>query len=72
MHATSASRVADDVVVAVEDALDPFAFHEQLAPLDARLLELGEVDAHELVDPVTRAVEAAGGVSCERRRASRH
>jgi len=62
VHATSASRVADDVVVAVDEALDADAFNELLAPLDARLLDLGRADAHELVDPVTRAVEAAGRV----------
>lgn len=62
VHATGAARVADDLVVAVDGALDADAFEELLAPLDARLVHLRLADAHELVDPVTRAVEAAGRV----------
>lgn len=63
VHATGASSVADDLIVAVDGGLDADAFCALLAPLDARLLDLGRADAHELVDPVTRAVEAAGRVA---------
>lgn len=62
VHAIGASRVADDLVIAVDGYLDAAAFPAQLAPLDARLVDLRRADAHELVDPVTQAVEAAGGV----------
>jgi GNAT superfamily N-acetyltransferase len=62
VHATGASRVTDDLVVAVDGPFDAAAFDEVLAPLDARLVDLRRADAHELVDPVTQAVEAAAGV----------
>lgn len=62
VHTTGASRVADDLVVAVDGALDTAAFDELLAPLDAKLVDLRRADAHELVDPVAQAVEAAGRV----------
>lgn len=62
VHATGASRVADDLVVAVAGTLDAGAFEELLAPLDARLVDLRRADAHELVDPVTQALEAAGRI----------
>jgi RimJ/RimL family protein N-acetyltransferase len=62
VHAIGASRVADDLVVAVDGTLDAAAFNALLAPLDAGLVDLRRADAHELVDPVTQAVEAAGGV----------
>ncbi len=62
VHATGASRVADDLVIAVDGYLDAAAIQERLAPLDAELVDLRRADAHELVDPVTQAVEAAGGV----------
>lgn len=62
VHAIGASRVADDLVVAVDGTIDAAAFDELLAPLDASLVDLRRADAHELVDPVTQAVEAAGGV----------
>lgn len=62
VHAIGASRVADDLVVAVGGTLDAAVFDELLAPLDAGLVDLRRADAHELVDPVTQAVEAAGGV----------
>jgi len=68
VHATGASRVADDLVVSADGTLDAPAFAALLAPLDATLLELRRADAHELVDPVTRALEAAGAVAGAARR----
>jgi GNAT superfamily N-acetyltransferase/acetolactate synthase regulatory subunit len=63
VHAAGASSVVDDMVVASVAPLDAVTLAGVLAPLDARLVDVCEADAHELVDRTTSALDTAARIA---------